>query len=151
MQDSALTPGNVLTLMNSSAKRPEMNPEVQGISRLYPEGFWITCSVSFLLFPVWQIHSSSERSRSHAMLCFSNWPLNLCVQAPPSSLDMARSVRLIFNWNIMSITGELPALLLLALQVAEECQPGQATWKQECLCFQIVLVAVECGLLKTYI
>lgn len=144
IQDSALTPGNVLTLTSSSAKRPETSLEVQGSSRLCPEGSWITSSVSFLLFPVWQIHSSSERSRRHAMLCFTNWP-ELCVQAP-SSLDMARSVRLIFgNWNMMSRTGELPALLLLVLKVAEECQPGKATWKQKCLCFQTAVVAVGSG------
>lgn len=46
MQDSALTPGNVLTLMNSSAKRPEMSLEVQDI--IIPRGF---LNYSFCFIP----------------------------------------------------------------------------------------------------
>lgn len=39
MQDSALTLGNLLTLMNYSARRPDVMLEVQGIVRLDLEGF----------------------------------------------------------------------------------------------------------------
>lgn len=91
--------------MNCSARRPEMRLEVQGLGGLDPEGFWITCSASFLLFPAWQIHSSFERSRSLSMLCLTNWPHNFAFRLP-SCLDTVRSVRLIFvNWNTLSRTG----------------------------------------------
>lgn len=39
VQDSALTPGNLLTLMNYFARRPDVMLEVQGIGRLDLEGF----------------------------------------------------------------------------------------------------------------
>lgn len=129
MQDSALTPGNVLTLMNSSAKRPEMSWRCKAsanYAQRVSELLVLFHSSSFLFGKFIPVQKGQE-----AMQCYVSLIDHLTyVFRPPSSLDMARSVRLIFvNWDMMSRIEELPALLLLVLQVAEEYQPGQATWK----------------------